>query len=103
MVCPEHLRGVENLQADALSRGKKAQVWSIVDPACHRSFKCWGTPLVDLFASSQAHKEPQYFSLVPSDKRASGGDALKERWPEGLRYVLPPLNIIQMALGRLVR
>ena len=31
------------------------------------------------------------------------GDALKQKWPEGLRYAFPPPNIIQMALGRLVK
>ena len=99
MVCPKFLRGVANLWADALFRGKKAQGWSLGNSL----FKCWGTPVVDLFASSQAHKVPQYLSLDLSDKRASEGDALKERWPEGLRCAFPSPNIIQMALGRLVR
>ena len=59
--------------------------------------------VVDLFVSSWAHKVPQYFSLDLSERRASGGGALKERWLEGLRYAFPPPNIIQMALGRPVR
>ena len=42
-VCPEYFRGVANLQADALSRDKKAQEWSLGDPICNRLFKCWGT------------------------------------------------------------
>ena len=67
-VCPEYLRGVANLWADALSRGNKAQEWSLGDPACHRSFKYRGTPVVDLFASNKAYKAPQYFSLDLSDK-----------------------------------
>ena len=38
-VCPEYLRGVVNLQADILFRGKKAKEWSLWDPAFHRLFK----------------------------------------------------------------
>ena len=29
-----------------------------VDPACWRLFKCWGTPVVDLFASWQTQGVP---------------------------------------------
>ena len=58
-VCPEYLKGVSNLWADALSREKKAHDWSLGNPACHRLFKHWGAPIVDLFVSSQAHKVPQ--------------------------------------------
>ena len=56
MVCLEYLRDVANLWAGALSRGKKAQEWSLWDPAYHRLFKCWGTPVVDFFAGSQAQR-----------------------------------------------
>ena len=79
MVCPECLRGVANLWADALSRGKKAQEWSLGGPACNSLFKHCRMPVVDLSASNWAHKVPQYFSLDLSDKGASGGDALKEK------------------------
>ena len=81
MVCQEYLRSVANLRADALSRGRKAQEWSFRDLASHRLFRWWGSPVVDFFASRQACRVPQYFSLDLSDRRASGGDALKERWP----------------------
>ena len=103
MVCPEYLRSVANLWPDALSRGKRAQEWSLGDPACHRLLKHWGSPVVDMFVSSRAHNVPQYFSLDLSDGRATGRDALEERWPEGLRYAFPPQNISWMVLGRLVR
>ena len=72
MVCPVYLRGVANFQGDALSRDRKTQDWSLGDPASHRLFRCWGTPVVDLFTSNQVHKVSQYFSLHLSDKRATG-------------------------------
>ena len=83
--------------------GRKAKELSLGGKACHRMFKHLGIQVVDLFASNWTHKVPQYLSLDFSAKRASRGDALKERWPEGLMYAFPPPNIIQITLGRLVR
>ena len=100
-VCLEYLRGVANLWADALSRGKNAQEYSLGDPACHRMFKHSASLVVNLFTSSWAHKVPN-ISPDLSDQGASGGDALKERWPEGIRYAFLPPNFIQMALGKLL-
>ena len=62
-VCPEYLQGVANLWADALSKDKKAQERSLGDPASHKLFTQWGTPIVHLFASSWIHRVPQYFSV----------------------------------------
>ena len=55
---PQRCRKSAN--ADALG-GKIAPEWSLGDPACHKLFKYWGTPVLDLFASSWAHKVPQYY------------------------------------------
>ena len=44
-----------------------------------------------------------YFSLHLSDRTASGGDALKERWLKGHKYAFPHPNTIQLVLGRLIR
>ena len=57
-VCLDYLRGVANFWADALSKGKKAQEWSLGDLACHRLFQVLGNPVVGLFASSQTQKAP---------------------------------------------
>ena len=66
------------------------QEWSLGDPTRCRLFRWWGTPVVDLCSSRQEHRVLQYFSLDLSDRRASGGDVLKERWPKELRYAFPP-------------
>ena len=36
---PAYLRGIANLQVEALSRNQKAQEWSLSISACHRLFK----------------------------------------------------------------
>ena len=41
MMCLEYLRGVAHLQADALTRVKRAQEWSLGDPANHRYSNTW--------------------------------------------------------------
>ena len=78
MLCPEYLRDLTNLWADALSRGKKAQQWSLGDPVWHRLFRWWGTAVVDLCVSRQTHRVPQYFR--PGALR---GDSIWGRCPEG--------------------
>ena len=81
------------------SQGQESSGVVLKSSAYHRLFKDWRTPIVDLLASSQANMVPQYIILDLSDKRGSGGDALKERWLEGLRQAFPPPNIIQVDLG----
>ena len=98
--CAQNTSGVANLWAKALSRGKKAQVWSLGDPASHRLFKHWGSPVVDLFTSIWAHRVLQYFSLNLSDRRASGEMPWKRG---GWRASVMPPNIIQLVLGRVVK
>ena len=98
-VCPSYLRGIANLKADALSRGKQTQEWSLNPTAAQRLFKLWGTPVVDLFASSRTFKLPQYFSLDMTDNRAIGHDGARDDWPQGLRYAFPPPPIISLVLA----
>ena len=52
-------------------------------------FKHWGTPIVDLFARSQAHKVPQYINLDLSDKRASVGRCLEREVSGRAKVCLP--------------
>ena len=56
---------------------------------CSEYLRWWGDLVVDLSASWQAHRVPQYFSLGLSDRRVSGEDALKKKCPKGLKYALP--------------
>ena len=46
VVCPEYLWEAMRLRKNSLSRGEKAQEWSLGDPTSHRLIKQWETPVV---------------------------------------------------------
>ena len=100
-VCPEYLRGVENLWADALSRGKKAQEWSLGYQACHRLFKCWGTPSSGPLCKQSGSQGTPIFQPEPLRQREHlRGDSLKDEVGQrasGIPYLHP--NIIQIDPG----
>ena len=96
MVWADYLRVVENLWADALSRGNKAQGWSLGDLSPCRLFK-W---LWMFFANKQASLYPNTSDL--SNKKVYSGEALKQKEQEGLRYTFPLPNIIQLISDILV-
>lgn len=69
---PAYLPGMANLEADALSRGKKVEEWSILPGIAKTLFRVWGRPRVDLFASHLNAVVPSYFSISKGDFRAIG-------------------------------
>ena len=103
MVCQEYLKRygkppgrcpIQVQESSGVELGRMSKPWVI---------QMVGTPVVDLFASRQAHRVSPYFSLEISDRRRCWEAALKERWPKGIRYAFPPPNIIEIVLGRLIR
>ncbi len=100
---PAYLPGIANLKADALSREKKSDEWTLSHTAIKRLFKRWGTPTVDLFATKATKKVQCYFSPDRKDLQASGHDATLEQWPAGLRYAFPPPPLILQTLGQFRR
>ena len=97
MVCPEYLRGVENLWADALSWGKKAKKWSFGDPAKPNLPKWLGK--LDLFASSWHATYPNISASISQ----TGEHAAEMSWKKGDQRASGMLYIIQLVLSRLVR
>lgn len=61
----------------------------------------FGTPAVDLFASSDKHQTSRFFSRFTS-LGAEGMDALQSPWPLGLLYAFPPLAIISKVVRKLL-
>ena len=96
-----HISGVRNVLADALSRGKHNHPteWSLHKTVVRLIFEHWPTPHVDLFASEKNHKLPVFFSVRPS-QTSSGINALTQNWESLYGYAYPPTNLIPRVLRK---
>lgn len=96
-----HIPGTYNSEADHLSRSKKLPEWHLSPKITKIVFQKWGTPTIDLFASSQAHVVPTYCSLDRMDNQASMYDALVNSWDFKLAWVFPLPFLIPRVLHHL--
>lgn len=108
-----HVPGVENVLADALSRGmtpSKSQQrirgssvdWHLQPRICLDLFKRLGRPLIDLFASKRNHQLPTYYTWE-LDGASLGKDALEQDWSGMYAYAFPPIALIPRVLLKLSR
>jgi hypothetical protein len=91
---PSYLPGIANTEADALSRGKAQEEWHLSPVVAQKIFRIFGTPDIDLFASSQTKQLPTYFTLDRHDCQSAGVDALQRAWTFDLMYAFPPPALI---------
>ena len=95
--------GHRNVLADQLSR--RGQVisteWSLHPRIVQGVFGVWGTPMVDLFATSLNNRLPVYCSPVP-DPLAWKVDAFVVPWNDLDVYAFPPFAVIRLVLNRLL-
>lgn len=100
----EHIPGVENGEADRLSR------WMVIDSAGGYQLnpaifiqiqQRWGPFSVDLFASSVNRLLPRFFSWI-FDPEAEALDAFRQRWPDK-SWAHPPVSLLQRVLVSLPR
>lgn len=96
-----YIPGKKNILADSLSR--KFQIiqteWSLNQGIANRVIRKWGSPNIDLFATSLNKKLPLYFSPLKDDE-ALGEDALQQDWSNRDVYAYPPQGIIQRVLAK---
>ena len=97
-----HISGVRNVLADALSRGKHNHPteWSLHKTVVQLIFEHWPTPHVDFLASEKNHKLPVFFSVRPS-QTSSVINALTQNWESLYGYAYPPTNLIPRVLTKL--
>ncbi|XP_060547294.1 uncharacterized protein LOC132711713 [Pantherophis guttatus] len=81
----DHISGSANIQADALSRNlMDHREWSIPPDLFLEISARFGTPLVDLFASSANHQVPRYFSRYPEPRAETLSAAVASRAAKGI-------------------
>jgi ribonuclease HI len=88
---PIHRPGIQNDQADALSRlewmGDYEIKWELVTPTLSE----WNiTPTIDLFATAENRKLPLYCSADPSDRQAYAFNAFSLEWA---RFQWPYIHV----------
>ncbi|KAG1486278.1 hypothetical protein G6F54_013284 [Rhizopus delemar] len=88
----QHIKGVDNVEADQLSRTKKPLYESTIPKRFFRTIQSlWGPLDIDMFASRQNTQLPRYWSLRP-DPQAMATDAFLQQWPMTGLYAYPPWN-----------
>ena len=92
-----YLPGQSNVLADLLSRWDQVigTQWSLHRRVARDLLCCWGSPSIDLFATSYNVKHPLYCSLVP-DPQAVFEGAFRHPWDN--LYAFPPFPLV----GRVV-
>ena len=99
-----HLRGIYNVEADALSRQEWGEVeWQLDPGLLHRVLRQWHCRIRrDLFASRQNTQSASYFSWE-HDFDAEGVDSLSHHWRwRDTSYAYPPTALLQRVLQKVI-
>ena len=97
-----HIQGKVNLVPDMLSRKDRVfpAEWTVNRKLLRGLFQTWGTPQVDLFATSLNHQLPLYVSPVP-DQLAVAVDGLSFSWEGMFLYAFPPIGLLNKVAAKI--
>jgi ribonuclease HI len=98
----EHVAGVENGVADSLSRLSRSGDYTLIEEKYQEMCETLGvTPTIDLFATAENAKLPQFIS--PHAKDQTGvRDALSIPWSQGLPFLHPPIPLVARCLRKIL-
>ena len=90
--------------ADTLSRPDRilGTEWSLCPQVFRQICLRFGTPNLDLFATSRNNKLPVFYSPLP-ESTALGTDAMAHRWDGIYAYAYPPTGFIAEVLRKIQR
>ena len=103
IIDPVRISSKENIIADAGSRFKAVQDWSLNISQANKLFSVYGIPDVDLMASGESRKCPVFYSWTIEDQEAWGIDSLAKdvNWSQySLPYCFPPFPLIPQVLQK---
>lgn len=97
-----HIPGRLNLLADTLSRSLAPvnTEWELHQGVFDSLVLRWGSPNIDLFATSLNHKLPVFVSPVP-DPKAFSVDAMTLSWEGMFAYAFPPFRFLAPVLHKI--
>ena len=97
----EHIRGVDNVDADLASRSFNPDTeWMIDPPVFQELCLIYKRPSIDLFATRINAQLPRYVSWRP-DPHAYATDAFTIDWNFKFHYIFPPFSLIGRILQKL--
>jgi hypothetical protein len=95
-----HIPGKDNNLADKLSRQMVSHLeWELHPQVAQQLFRLWPTPTIDLFASSQNTKLPNFCALY-YHPQAMNTDALSMSWRNLYVYAFPPFPLLPKVLQK---
>jgi hypothetical protein len=99
----QHIPGIQNIQADALSRqSHQSPLYEATLPKTvfNKINKHWGPLMIDAFASRTNNQLTKYWSLQP-DPTATATGALAQKWLKKGMYLLPPWKLIPQVIQQI--
>ncbi|KAK3100452.1 hypothetical protein FSP39_020111 [Pinctada imbricata] len=101
-ISAKHLPGVENVQADRLSRKLNDDMeWMLNDNTFEKIMTIYSLKNgIDLFASRLNYRLPLYVSYLP-DPNAIAVDAFSMKWNTNFMYMFPPFSILGRVLAKI--
>ncbi|KAK6170548.1 hypothetical protein SNE40_018919 [Patella caerulea] len=98
----KHIQGKFNLEADFLSRNfSNSTEWMLHENTFNKICNYFGTPDIDLFASSLNYQIESYVSWYP-DPYCLACDAFTISWNNYYPYIFAPFSLIPRILNKLV-
>ena len=96
----EHIPGVQNIRADALSRSMASPLeWRLCPQVVQEIFYNLGSPVIDLFATAENRQTLVYCSRFHDDQ-AYHVDSLSMNWEGIYAYAFPPICLVPLVLER---
>ncbi|XP_077113927.1 uncharacterized protein LOC143769315 [Ranitomeya variabilis] len=96
-----HIKGVENIRADYLSRNELRQgEWTLNKSIFRMITESWGIPQIDLFAKRDNRQVKRFTSLNVTD-HPDKLDSLHHPWRFKLAYAFPPMSLIPLVIRKI--
>jgi ribonuclease HI len=100
-LAPQYLPGVQNSEADALSRMGPSGEYRLNSNTCRTIWEAAPIrPTLDVFAHRETHVLPRYMTQDRSDPEACAIDGLTADWRGEIVHLHPPLSLIGTVLRK---